>query len=99
MYRNRIVFIVVFIIAILVGVYCIIDLFGQQALNRLYSPTKRVSLEKGYKENIQKTIFVHNPNEPEIRIAIAPIMSPEKSSRSTGTSSITLAKLLPCNRF
>ena len=79
MYRNRIVFIVVFIIAILVGVYCIIDLFGQQALNRLYSPTKRVSLEKGYKENIQKTIFVHNPKEPEIRIAIAPIMSPEKS--------------------
>jgi phosphonate transport system substrate-binding protein len=79
MYRNRIVFLGVFIIAILVGIYCIIDLFGQQALNRLYSPTRRVSLEKGYKENIQKTIFVHNPDEPEIRIALAPIMSPEKS--------------------
>jgi phosphonate transport system substrate-binding protein len=79
MYRNRIVFLGVFIIAILVGIYCIIDFFGEQALNRLYSPTKRVSLEKGYKENIQKTIFVHNPDETEIRIAIAPVISPEKS--------------------
>ena len=56
MSRNRIIFFVVFIIAIFMGVYFLIDLFGQHALNRLYSPTKRISLEKGYKGNIQKTI-------------------------------------------
>jgi phosphonate transport system substrate-binding protein len=79
MSRNRIIFFVLFIIAIFTGVYFLIDLFGQHALNRLYSPTKRISLEKGYKGNIQKTIFVNDPHAPEIRIAIAPIMSPEKS--------------------
>ena len=79
MSRNRIIFFVLFIIAIFTGVYFLIDLFGQHALNRLYSPTKRISLEKGYKGNIQKTISVNDPLEPKIRIAIAPVISPEKS--------------------
>lgn len=80
MSRSRsTVFMVVLTISILVGVYCIMDLFGQQALNRLYSPARQISLDKGYKGNIQKTIFVNEPHKPEIRIAIAPIMSPEKS--------------------
>jgi phosphonate transport system substrate-binding protein len=76
---RRSVFLLAITISLLVGGYCIMDLFGKQALNRLYTPTTRVSLEKGYKGNIQKTIFVHNPNEPDIRIAIAPIISPERS--------------------
>jgi len=55
------------------------DLFGQQALNRLYSPRKWVNLEGGYKAGIQKKITVSRPDEPQLRVAIAPIMSPEKS--------------------
>jgi phosphonate transport system substrate-binding protein len=73
------VFIVVLTVSILVGVYCIIDLFGQQALNRLYSPRKWVNLEGRNKVRVPQNFAVSSSGEPQLRVAIAPIMSPEKS--------------------
>jgi phosphonate transport system substrate-binding protein len=55
------------------------ELFGQNSLNKLYSPRKWVNLDKDYKGGINKRVLVPESTDPKLRIAMAPIMSPEKT--------------------
>jgi phosphonate transport system substrate-binding protein len=55
------------------------ELFGQNSLNKLYSPRKWVNLDKDYKGGINKRVLVPESTDPKLRIAMAPIMSPEKN--------------------
>ena len=94
MRRKRIVFFILLIIGALVGVYFTIELFGQRSLNRLYSPRKWVNLEKGYKDGIHKRILIPQSEGLKLRIAIAPVISPEKSLPLYKELVIYLGKLL-----
>jgi phosphonate transport system substrate-binding protein len=79
MSRRRSIFIFLIIIGVIIGVYTTMELFGQNSLNKLYSPRKWVNLDKDYKGGINKRVLVPESTDPKLRIAMAPIMSPEKS--------------------
>jgi phosphonate transport system substrate-binding protein len=79
MSRRRTIFIFLIILAVIIGVYTTMELFGQNSLNKLYTPRKWVNLEKDYKGGINKRVLVPESADPKLRIAMAPIMSPEKN--------------------
>jgi phosphonate transport system substrate-binding protein len=79
MSRRRTIFIFLIIIGVIVAVYTTMELFGQSSLNKLYTPRKVVNLDKDYKGGINKKVVVPESAEPKLRIAMAPIMSPEKN--------------------
>ncbi len=79
MSRRRTIFIFLIIIGVIIGVYTTMELFGQNSLNKLYSPRKWVNLDKDYKGGINKRVLVPESTDPKLRIAMAPIMSPEKN--------------------
>jgi len=79
MSRRRTIFMFLIIIGVIIGVYTTMELFGQNSLNKLYTPRKWVNLDKDYKGGINKRVLVPESTDPKLRIAMAPIMSPEKT--------------------
>ena len=79
MFRRRGFFALLIILAVIAGIYATMELSGQNFLNKMYSPSKRVNLDAEYKGGIQKRVLVSESNAPKLRIAMAPIMSPEKN--------------------
>lgn len=76
---NRLILIVLCTLAIVFVVYCIIELFGQNAIDSRYLPRKWIRLEEIQETPDKKTSdSTPSPNLP-IKVAVAPVISPEKS--------------------
>ncbi len=79
MFRRRNFFILFIVIGVIAGMYTTMEILGQNFLNKMYTPTKWVNLDKDYRGGIQKKAVVPESTAPRLRIAMAPIMSPEKN--------------------
>jgi len=79
MLHRRFVFALLIIIFVIAGIYATMELSGQNFLNKMYTPAKWVNLDKDYKGGIQKRVVAPVSTAPKLRIAMAPIMSPEKN--------------------
>ena len=79
MFRRRSFFAFIIIFGVIAGIYTTMELFGQNFLNKMYAPTKWVHLDKVYTGGIQKRVVIPESTAPKLRIAMAPIMSPEKN--------------------
>ncbi len=79
MSRKRAFFVFLITLAVITGIYTTMEFSGQNFLNKLYTPRKWVNIENAYKGGIQKRVLVPESTAPKLRIAMAPIMSPEKN--------------------
>lgn len=75
---NRLILILLCTIAVVFVVYCIIELFGQNAIDSRYLPRKWVKIEESH-ELPEKEFSNITPSNLPIRVAVAPVISPEKS--------------------
>jgi phosphonate transport system substrate-binding protein len=79
MFRKRFFFVFLIMLGLIAGIYATMELFGQNFLNKIYTPNKLVNLDSDYKGGIQRKIVIPESTAPKLRIAMAPIMSPEKN--------------------
>ncbi len=74
----RLILIVLCTIAVIFVVYCIIELFGQNSIDSRYTPQRWVKIEE-QNERADKETTDSTPSNLPIRVAVAPVISPEKS--------------------
>lgn len=65
-------------IAVVFVVYCITELFGQNTIDSRYLPQRWIKLEENH-EHPNQEISAGTPANLPIRVAVAPVISPEKS--------------------
>jgi phosphonate transport system substrate-binding protein len=79
MFLNRLLLSVLCTVAIVFVVYCIIELFGQNAIDSRYVPQKWITLGENQELTYKGLPANNTPSNPRIKVAVAPVISPEKS--------------------
>jgi phosphonate transport system substrate-binding protein len=78
MFLNRLILCILGIVAVVFVAYCVIELFGKNAIDLRYLPQKQLTLKETHQSINSATSDTPSSNIP-MRVAVAPVISPEKS--------------------